>query len=138
VTPQQAGAYAEKVLAAIEQSCDGTLEDVSHVLHDLVLSALRALHRAQEGLEQHAVAPWWDPDFMGSDPAPCGFCTYDDRRVQWPCPDARRYAEARDDALDDLRRVGQLYAVSETNAPDSPERATGAIGERTSTEQADQ
>jgi hypothetical protein len=56
----------------------------------------------------------------------------------WPCSDARRYAEARDDVLDDLRRVGRLYGISETNAPGSPERTSGAISERASTEQAGQ
>jgi hypothetical protein len=30
-----------------------------------------------------------------------------------PCPDARRYAAARDDALYDLHRIGRLYGISE-------------------------
>jgi hypothetical protein len=110
VTPQQAEAYAEKILTAIEQSCDGNLENVSHALHDLVLSALRALHRAEEGLRE-----------AGQHSSLCGVLH---------TSHARRYTDARDDALDDLYRVGRLYGISETNAPGNPERTSGAIGER--------
>jgi hypothetical protein len=92
VTPQQADAYAEQVLTAIP---DGNVCWPSGVYADdreRVHSALRALHSAEEGLE----------DALNCD---CECYRQENH--------ARRYAEARDDALDDLRRVGRLYGVGE-------------------------
>jgi hypothetical protein len=107
VTPQQAAAYAEKILAALAGA--EIRADLHLLLMRQVHSALRAVHRAEEGLE----------DALNCD---CECYRQENH--------ARRHAEARDDALDDLRRAGRLYGISETNAPGNPERTSGAIGER--------
>jgi hypothetical protein len=129
VTPQQADAYAEKVLAVVNTAERSTLDSGSFYSRftddrERVHSALRALHRAEEGLEQHA---FYRADGVTCD-SECDVCARGDGHVidacdwchdweggvyAWPCPDARRYAEARDDALDDLRRIGRLYGISE-------------------------
>jgi hypothetical protein len=116
VTPQQAEAYAEKVLAALDrqpQCADEVHCSVCQHEDDArqqVHSALRALHRAEEGLALH------EPMYQDGGGPYCNvaYCEFVEG---WPCPDARRYAEARDDALDDLRRLGRLYGAGETNAP---------------------
>jgi hypothetical protein len=89
-TSQQADAYAEKVLDAIP---DDPLGRRRYHASDrkAVASALRALHRAKEGLRE-----------AGQHSSLCGVLH---------TSHARRYADARDDALDDLRRVGRLYGV---------------------------
>jgi hypothetical protein len=97
VTPQDADTYAEQVRAAVDAAERSTLDSGSFYSRftddrERVHSALRALHRAEEGLE----------DALNCD---CECYRQENH--------ARRYAEARDDALDDLRRIGQLYGVGE-------------------------
>jgi hypothetical protein len=111
VTPQQAAAYAEKVLAAITREWAGVLDSGSHYYRDTddrerVHSALRALRRAEEGLALH------EPMYQDGGGPYCNvaYCEFVEG---WPCSDARRYAEARDDAHVDLRRLGQLYGISQ-------------------------
>jgi hypothetical protein len=96
VTPQQAGAYAEQVLVAVDAAERSTLDSGSFYSRftddrERVHSALRALHRAEEGRRE-----------AGQHSSLCGVLH---------TSHARRWADARDDALDDLRRVGRLYEV---------------------------
>jgi hypothetical protein len=97
MTPQQAEAYSKQVLAAITREWAGVLDSGSHHYRDAVdreqiYSALRALRRAEEGLE----------DALNCD---CECYRQENH--------ARRWAEARDDAHVDLRRLGQLYGISQ-------------------------
>jgi hypothetical protein len=47
------------------------------------------IYTAAEGtLRRHRIAEWWEPEWSEDEHPPCGWCTYDDRRVAWPCPDA--------------------------------------------------
>jgi hypothetical protein len=131
MTPQQADAYAEKVLDAIDVAERPTLDSGSFYSRftddrEHVHSALRALHRAEEGLRE-----------AGQHSSLCGVLH---------TSHARRYADARDDALDDLHRTGRLYgcpfpaprgpsggrtALSRYSAtPDSAERRTGPETEK--------
>jgi MoaA/NifB/PqqE/SkfB family radical SAM enzyme len=68
--------------------------------------ALTALARTEEGLRQHA------PDDFH--PAMQTCAKYGE---EWPCPDARRYAAARDDAIDGLADLARLYGVATDGAP---------------------
>jgi hypothetical protein len=87
VTPQQADAYGEKILATLAGA--EIRADLHLLLMRQVHSALRALRRAEEGLRE-----------AGQHSSLCGVLH---------TSHARRWAEARDDALDDLYRLGRLY-----------------------------
>lgn len=103
LTLAEAEALADRTLAAIDDWAESGLRrqeraaaDQERVASDLA------------GLRQHARAPWWDPEFSDpDDPIPCGACTFDIRRVTWPCDDARRYS-------DGLRRTATLYGAEGT------------------------
>lgn len=98
--PTEAEALAERILAAIPTWLGGP----DHLFHaqkadrNRVASDLRAYRRADEGLRDHSVVV----------DGTCAICHLDAA----PCPDDRRYTEARDDALAGLKRSAALYGVT--------------------------
>lgn len=103
VTRELAEDLAARTKAAIDATAavNGYPRDCVAADRERVESDLRAFHRAEGGLSggRHR-------ESGGS----CGFCVYVSSAT-WPCPDAVRYAEARDDAWAGLVRTARLYGV---------------------------
>ncbi|MCU1592432.1 MAG: hypothetical protein JWP11_3688 [Frankiales bacterium] len=80
---------ADQETVVVRSWVDENDPDIAHIAANDPAHVLAVLAAADATLDRHAVAAWWDPEFMDDgDPAPCGTCTYDARRVVWPCPDA--------------------------------------------------
>ncbi len=102
LTLGEAEAFAARTLAAIERMYGAAYarKERGDADRERVVSNIEGLRRHDDSQGDE----WVDPD-EGPQPSRCSWCTYDDRAIDWPCTDARRYS-------DGLRRTAALYGVT--------------------------
>lgn len=77
----------EQIRAALTRLTRIRPPDTAHLAAAASLPyVLGVLTAATATLDRHQLADWYDHDPDG--PRECACCSYDDRRVEWPCPDA--------------------------------------------------